>query len=237
MNTSAYITHNSADLDINDTSYQGNVTATYQELCDLFGTPHDGDGYKTDAEWDVQFSDGTVATIYNWKDGINYCGDDGTPTKKIKEWHVGGKTRAAADKVQIAIDLYREEKEAPKSDIEQALNDAHSIYDTLKATKGEAFASTVEVANYVQKLLELNSHLAGIIVANGAMGEREADALMEAVAVMGSRIIGRFSKAAGLPPEQRVASDVMEWASRISKAEQQIAEKVVADFKSKGKDL
>jgi hypothetical protein len=61
------------------------------------------DNYKSDAEWQVQFDDGTVATIYNWKNGRNYCGDEGTPTHLIREWHIGGYSGDAVDLVKTAI--------------------------------------------------------------------------------------------------------------------------------------
>lgn len=89
-----FITHNDDDLiDINGTSYQGTITANYIDLVDVFGDPLDGDNYKTDAEWIVKFTCGemeVVATIYNWKDGKSYCGDDGLDVTDICEWNVGG---------------------------------------------------------------------------------------------------------------------------------------------------
>ena len=96
-------THNDTDININGTCLQGEVQATYAELCDLFGSHHDGDGYKADAEWYVQFSDGTVATIYNWKNGKNYCGADGQEVVDITDWNVGGNRYDAATLVEEAL--------------------------------------------------------------------------------------------------------------------------------------
>jgi len=85
---------------INGTSMQGAMQISYFSLVDLFGEPLAGDGYKTDAEWVIQFEDGTVATIYNWKNGFNYMGvEDGLPVHAIQEWHIGGKARRAYDLV------------------------------------------------------------------------------------------------------------------------------------------
>lgn len=48
-----------------------------------FGPPLEGsDDGKTTAEWDLEFEDGTVATIYDWKTGS-------TP-EKLYNWHIGG---------------------------------------------------------------------------------------------------------------------------------------------------
>ena len=76
----------------NGTSLRGYLPhTTYADLVSVFGQPTcEGDGYKTDCEWLVEFNDGTVATIYNWKNGRNYCGNDGLDVEDIRHWNVGG---------------------------------------------------------------------------------------------------------------------------------------------------
>lgn len=97
-------THNEKkSIKANGTSLQGYITAGYFDLKRLFGKPTDGDKYKTDAEWEIEFSDGTVATIYNYKDGKNYCGSEGTPKTKITEWNIGGRTKKAVELVMEVI--------------------------------------------------------------------------------------------------------------------------------------
>lgn len=82
------------------TSLQGHITATYDELVELFGKPHDFfDDFKCDAEWYVEFDDGTVATIYNWKNGRNYNGPDAPAVEAITAWNIGGITHKAADRI------------------------------------------------------------------------------------------------------------------------------------------
>jgi hypothetical protein len=95
-----FFTHNDKSIDCNGTHLQGSITATYAELKALFGKPHDGDGYKVDAEWEIEFADGTVATIYNWKDGKNYNGSSGLPKTKITDWHIGGNDKKAIQKLK-----------------------------------------------------------------------------------------------------------------------------------------
>lgn len=81
---------------INGTSLQGYVNYDYATLCRVFGKEtNNGDGYKVDASWELEFSDGVVATIYNWKNGKNYCGSEGTATNEISNWHVGGHNKQA----------------------------------------------------------------------------------------------------------------------------------------------
>ena len=85
-----YITHNDQDIDTNLTHGQGGIEADYSLLTKLFGTPFSTPCHKTDAEWNVEFENGVVATIYNWKNGISYLGKHGTPTTQINSWNVGG---------------------------------------------------------------------------------------------------------------------------------------------------
>ena len=81
----------------NGTFLQGHIEADYFDLVEVFGEPtSEGDGYKSDAEWEVKFDDGTVATIYNYKNGKNYCGSLGQATHAITLWNIGGFNTNAA---------------------------------------------------------------------------------------------------------------------------------------------
>ena len=68
------------------------IECSYAELVSTFGQPTypNGDGYKVDAEWVLDTPDFGRVTIYNYKDGKNYCGEDGLATEDIRDWHVGG---------------------------------------------------------------------------------------------------------------------------------------------------
>ena len=93
-----YKTHNDKEICTDGTWLQGHVYCSYETLVSLFGEPSERyDDYKCDAHWDVELEDGEVETIYNWKNGINYCGvKDGIPTEKITEWNIGGNTHKVA---------------------------------------------------------------------------------------------------------------------------------------------
>lgn len=97
------ITHNEKSVNTGGTSLLGYVTADYADLKKAFGKPLDGDGYKVDAEWELEFPDGKVATIYNWKDGKAYCGSSGTPKTKITDWHVGGNEVEVVNRVKAIL--------------------------------------------------------------------------------------------------------------------------------------
>ena len=83
--------------EVDGTHLVGYVETTFAELVKTFGEPHygeSGDG-KTTAEWALQFYDGTIATIYDWK-------EPKTPKKKY-DWHIGGHTDYAVVFVKLAL--------------------------------------------------------------------------------------------------------------------------------------
>lgn len=96
-----FSTHNNRKIKITGTCFQGEIISSFQKLVDAFGQPLKSDFicYKSDAEWWVKFTDGKVATIYNWKDGKNYLGKDGMKTEEIMNWHIGGRDKAIVERI------------------------------------------------------------------------------------------------------------------------------------------
>jgi len=81
-------------VNINNTSYMGLVWTTYDHISSVLGFPtrkDDGDD-KVTCEWDIEFEDGSVATIYDWK-------TDRTP-KGLYDWHIGGHEKEIVAKVE-----------------------------------------------------------------------------------------------------------------------------------------
>ena len=74
------------------TCLQGYWTGPYKRIVEVLGEPHsDGDAYKVQAEWIIEFPCGTIATIYDWKEGDSYNGQgQGIPKEQVVGWHVGG---------------------------------------------------------------------------------------------------------------------------------------------------
>jgi hypothetical protein len=72
------------------TSLQGYITTTYAKLVEKYGEPLKDDGYKSDAEWIIEWEDGAIGTIYNWKNGKNYLGNRGSEVEDITDWNIGG---------------------------------------------------------------------------------------------------------------------------------------------------
>ena len=90
-----YQTHRDIIIETEGSFFQGYIGADYVDLFNLINSPLMGDAYKVDAEWNIKFEDGTVATIYNWKNGKNYLGDSGLKVHEMREWHVGGFSKVA----------------------------------------------------------------------------------------------------------------------------------------------
>lgn len=70
---------------------QGYIKTTYDELVNVFGNPTTLQGDKVTVEWTILFSDGTVATIYDWKLSQ-------TPMS-VYDWHIGGFNQRAVELV------------------------------------------------------------------------------------------------------------------------------------------
>lgn len=98
-----FITGNYRTINPSGTHLQGTVECAYSTLVSIFGPAGEGDGEKTDAEWVLQFEDGKVATIYNYKDGVAYNGAEGTATEEITDWHIGGLERVVVDRIKELI--------------------------------------------------------------------------------------------------------------------------------------
>ena len=97
MTAAKTYTVNSNSTSVNGTHYLGYVNITYDELVRTLGQPKEGsaDG-KTTCEWRVEFEDGSVATVYDWKVGC-------TP-KNLHDWHVGGRSGIALDYLEEVLE-------------------------------------------------------------------------------------------------------------------------------------
>jgi len=80
-----YRTHNDTkNIDVTGTSLRGTIDCSFDQLVKAFGMPmFDTSGdEKVKAEWHIEFDDGTIATIYDWKSLID--------PEKNTDWHIGG---------------------------------------------------------------------------------------------------------------------------------------------------
>lgn len=83
---------------VNGTHLQGTINATYARLVEVFGEPNcNGDAYKVQKEWIIKFEDGTIATIYDWKEGDNHY-------TNVTDWHIGGFSDIVVTLVNAALE-------------------------------------------------------------------------------------------------------------------------------------
>jgi hypothetical protein len=211
-----YVTHNERESLANETSGSslvGTIDASYKEICSLFGKPIRHEEGKVDAMWVVKFSDDTVASIYNWKDGKAYLGEQGLSVNKIKQWHVGGRISSAQTLVQIALDLKREEKEETESD---PFEGAFSIMENLAKTKGENYAALVEVTMLTMKRKQLMEMVIELLEKQTNMPKRVKRILEEMDTELSVRTISRACHASGLDFNNKdKANELMEWAAKV----------------------
>lgn len=232
-----FVTHNERESLIDETngsSHVGDIDATYKEICSLFGKPLSYDKGKVDVHWVVKFSDGTVASIYNWKNGKAYMGEHGLAVKSINRWSVGGLDQASSTLVQIALDLYRESKEEAKSEKEKdPFESAFSIMENLVKTKGEKYAALVEVTMLTMKRKQLMDMVIELMEKQVGMPKRVKKILEEMDSELCVRTIQRACHASGINFNDRdKANELMEWAAQIvSKEVDGIAEMIKKEGK------
>lgn len=91
--------------DTGGTYLQGDIVTTYENLVKVLGEPVQVNDIKTQCEWIITFlpekSESQVATIYDWKLGKQYLGEEGTDKENIKYWHIGGYNKIVVDYLTI----------------------------------------------------------------------------------------------------------------------------------------
>ena len=137
---------------------QGHVKITYKELCAIFGQENNtGDDYKVQAEWQIKFADGIYATIYDYKQGKNYCGSSGISKAKVTDWHIGGMTKASVSRVMEVIDAHRNQVNEPAVSVPatelQAKRVKTQTVDLIKFRNAlsEAQNRAVDIAEAIQQ--------------------------------------------------------------------------------------
>lgn len=101
MNIRRFKTHKDAWINVNLTHLQGTLdNVPYDELVEIFGEPIiDPMDEKVTCYWDIEFFDGTIATLYNYYPNC--------PPEYEKNWHIGGHRFKAVGRIRQAIDLHR----------------------------------------------------------------------------------------------------------------------------------
>jgi hypothetical protein len=88
---------------VNGTGFRDYLTSNYSELVTIFGPPTYGpnaDLDKTTCEWHLEFEDGTIVTIYDWKNNRTSFADH--------RWHIGGYDQLAVEHVMTCVRNHRD---------------------------------------------------------------------------------------------------------------------------------
>lgn len=91
------------------THKQGDLNISFATLVAAFGVPRlyaQGENDKVDAEWIIYTPSG-IATIYNYKNGENYEGEEGLPVEDIEEWSIGGHDSTVVSWIDLVIGKFR----------------------------------------------------------------------------------------------------------------------------------
>jgi hypothetical protein len=93
---------------VGGTSLRGGITTSYAKLKALFGEAKESDGHKVSSEWVFEDEDGSVATLYDWKQTSLY--DEEYPSvdefraQSSYDWHIGAKTPEVAVRFEEWLD-------------------------------------------------------------------------------------------------------------------------------------
>jgi hypothetical protein len=93
-----------------ETHLVGKINTVFDVLLKVFGKPTRVPEAEQTVEWTINIEDPEdeyntiVATIYDWKIGKGYFGEDGLDLEEITEWNVGGKTHRAVELIEKIID-------------------------------------------------------------------------------------------------------------------------------------
>lgn len=93
----SFHTHNDREVPIDGTFLVGSIQAQRRHLVAAFGEPiAEGDESRINFEWRLQFDDGLVATIYDWKVAPSELDD-------VVIWRIGGRSVHAIARVHEAF--------------------------------------------------------------------------------------------------------------------------------------
>lgn len=125
------------DANINMTSFKGYVISNFSELTAVFGQPDDGpdaDCDKVTCCWRLQFEDGEVASIYDWKERH-------TPYQRY-DWHIGGHSEVVVERIQSILDEHRMQEKSVR-----ILREAFKKQDEQLGCKSETPPELVALFN------------------------------------------------------------------------------------------
>ena len=137
---------------LDGTSFHGaTFSATLADLQVILGAPNNGGDHhdKVQNEWELELEDGTVFSVYDWKEYRRYT------DKETIEWHIGGMnlkdTFVAQDTLVEALDTMNA---PPKSNLFQSVKsfiNSKNIGDTFTTKEFHAAMNGIEQPTWWKK--------------------------------------------------------------------------------------
>lgn len=137
---------------LDGTSFHGaTFSATLADLQVILGAPNSGGDHhdKVQNEWELELEDGTVFSVYDWKEYRRYT------DKETIEWHIGGMnlkdTFVAQDTLVEALDTMNA---PPKSNLFQSVKsfiNSKNIGDTFTTKEFHAAMNGIEQPTWWKK--------------------------------------------------------------------------------------
>jgi hypothetical protein len=137
---------------LDGTSFHGaTISATLADLQIILGAPnHTSDPHdKVQNEWELELEDGTIFTVYDWKEYRRYT------DKETIEWHIGGRSQkdtfVAQDTLVEALDTMNA---PPKSNLFQSVKsfiNSKNIGDTFTTKEFHAAMNGIEQPTWWKK--------------------------------------------------------------------------------------
>lgn len=188
-----FTTHNNEAIETTGLAPQGVVDAKKDELVSLFGKPI-GNNFV------VKFEDGSRALLY---------------PSSADHWYVEGTAKQSITNVQITLDLYREQaKEELADPIEKALSPAFDMMASIKANKGEDYATLLELALLARKSMDLVNVLVTGHVVEGHMPEEVGLAMTKTSAHITAKMIGLGARLGKVDTDKNSANELMDWGEK-----------------------
>ena len=121
------------EVPIIGTSLRGYIACGYSQIHRKLGPPQEGDNWATQGNWSVEYSDGTIATIYDYQICESYLGATGKKLENNFDWHVGGSNAQALQNIQDTLGL--QEDAVLHSHLRSDITQLQRYWDKIESIK------------------------------------------------------------------------------------------------------
>lgn len=133
-------------------------------------------------------------------------------------------SRRLVESVQIAVELHQEQKRVGSTTghdaLDEAIESADTIYQSVASIHGNQYAHIVEVAVCTRKALDIIGSCLSTLAGSEAMPREVAERLHDAASSLMAKLLSSATKASDLNVNSEAeAKQIMDWAERILETE------------------